>query len=127
MKQMNLWQRPIVFASLASIAVTGGLKTNSPAIASTVTPPAIQQSFLSQGQYQLAQTMNMTASTSCRLVVIKGPGVLNVRKRPSATSAVVATLKNGTQVTIVNRGSNGWVPISAPAQGYVYVTHLKMC
>ncbi len=63
-------------------------------------------------------------NSMCRRVVTKGTP-LNVRSTPGGR--IIGKLRNGTRVTIVNRGANGWVPISAPMRGYVSSRYLTYC
>lgn len=63
-------------------------------------------------------------NSMCRRVVTKGTP-LNVRSTPGGR--IIGKLRNGTRVTIVNRGRNGWVSISAPIQGYVSSRYLTYC
>ncbi|WP_424100582.1 SH3 domain-containing protein [Moorena producens] len=62
---------------------------------------------------------------NCREV--SAPQGLNVRKSPSFDGDIIGIIADGSKVTIVNRGSNGWVPISAPLQGYVTGKYLIYC
>ena len=62
---------------------------------------------------------------NCREVSRRGG--LYVRQEPSSNSAVVGVVPNGRNVTIENLGTNGWVPISAPLQGYVSAANLTYC
>jgi uncharacterized protein YgiM (DUF1202 family) len=62
---------------------------------------------------------------NCREVAARGG--LNVRREPSVNSAVVGVVPRGRNVTIENRGVSGWVPISAPFQGYVSSNYLRYC
>ncbi len=39
----------------------------------------------------------------------------------------LGALANRQRVTIVNRGENGWVPISEPVNGYISGADLKYC
>ncbi|WP_071884109.1 SH3 domain-containing protein [Allocoleopsis franciscana] len=48
-----------------------------------------------------------------------------VRQSPSINSAVVGVVPNNRNVTIENKGANGWVPISDPLQGYVSAAYLE--
>ena len=67
-----------------------------------------------------------TPTTSkCRQ--IQSTGGIAVRQIASGNATVVGTLNNGTQVTIVNRGANGWVPISAPVNGFIPSAFLILC
>jgi Bacterial SH3 domain len=61
----------------------------------------------------------------CRQVAVREG--IQVRKDPSLNSQVLGTLVNGQQVTIVNRGASGWVPISAPVNGYIVAVGLVQC
>ncbi|TVQ52774.1 MAG: hypothetical protein EA366_13840 [Spirulina sp. DLM2.Bin59] len=45
----------------------------------------------------------------------------------SAASETLATLVPETRVRITGAGSNGWVPISEPVQGFVIARHLTAC
>jgi|GEM_PF-909144 len=68
-----------------------------------------------------------TTSTTSKCRQIQSTGGIPVRKSASGNATVVGTLNNGTQVTIINRGVNGWVPISAPVNGYIPSTFLILC
>ncbi|HIK31743.1 MAG TPA: SH3 domain-containing protein [Oscillatoriales cyanobacterium M59_W2019_021] len=65
------------------------------------------------------------ATSFCRRVAAKEG--MPVRQNPSLNSAVLGSLIDGQEITIVNRGSNGWVPISSPINGYVLAVGLVMC
>ncbi len=67
---------------------------------------------------------SMTGDTCRQVVATDG---LNIRQSASASSPIVGSVANMQRVTIVNRGSKGWVPISAPVNGYVAVNYLKYC
>ncbi len=62
---------------------------------------------------------------NCRQVSARGG--LYVRREPSINSAIVGTVANGRNVTLENTGANGWVPISAPLEGYVSTAYLTYC
>jgi uncharacterized protein YgiM (DUF1202 family) len=62
---------------------------------------------------------------NCREVSKRGGAY--IRQEPSINSDVVGVVPNGRNVTIENRGANGWVPISVPLQGYVSATYLTYC
>lgn len=64
------------------------------------------------------------SSSNYRRVVVGSS--LRVRQEPSINSAIVGSLANGERVTIVNRGVNGWVPISSPVSGYVSSAYLRL-
>jgi uncharacterized protein YcfJ len=66
-----------------------------------------------------------TPTSSCRRVAAKEG--MPVRQNPSLNGAVLGTLIDGQDITIVNRGANGWVPISSPINGYVLAVGLVMC
>ena len=62
---------------------------------------------------------------NCREVSKRGGAY--IRQEPSINSDVVGVVPNGRNVTIENRGANGWVPVSVPLQGYVSATYLTYC
>ncbi|MGB3240373.1 MAG: SH3 domain-containing protein [Geitlerinemataceae cyanobacterium] len=66
-----------------------------------------------------------TPTSSCRRVAAKEG--MPVRQNPSLNSAVLGTVIDGQEIVIVNRGSNGWVPISSPINGHVLAVGLVMC
>jgi len=65
----------------------------------------------------------VTPSNNYRRVIATAG--LRVRQEPSINSPILGYLANGQRITIVNRGANGWVPISSPIQGYVSAAYLK--
>lgn len=65
------------------------------------------------------------ATSFCRRVAATEG--MPVRQNPSLNSAVLGSLIDGQEITIVNRGTNGWVPISSPINGYVLAVGLVMC
>lgn len=62
---------------------------------------------------------------NCRLVV-SGTGAV-IRQTPSTEGMIVGQVARGRRVTIENRGANGWVPISAPLEGYISSADLTDC
>jgi uncharacterized protein YgiM (DUF1202 family) len=50
-----------------------------------------------------------------------------VRQKPSPSSPIVKNLDYGRTVTIINRGTHGWVPITAPVDGYIAARTLSYC
>jgi hypothetical protein len=62
----------------------------------------------------------------CRQV-FPGIGGLNVRESPALSADVVTVLPAGSNVTLDNLGEGGWVPISAPVEGYVSSRYLRNC
>jgi uncharacterized protein YgiM (DUF1202 family) len=80
-------------------------------------------SYLSPCTAPVAERPVLTSS--CRRVAAKEG--MPVRQNPSLNGAVLGTLIDGQDITIVNRGANGWVPISSPINGYVLAVGLVMC
>ncbi|HIK28584.1 MAG: SH3 domain-containing protein [Oscillatoriaceae bacterium SKW80] len=70
-------------------------------------------------------TATATSTENCRRIL--SSEAVSVKKEPSATSESVGTLVNQQRVTIVNRGANGWVPISEPVNGYIPANKLILC
>ena len=88
--------------------------------AATTAPSALlRQTSQNTDEYQLAQTSN-----NCRRVDTSTT-YLNVRSSPGG--GIIGSLPDKTVVTIENTGSNAWVPISSPRQGYVYGAYLTLC
>lgn len=71
-----------------------------------------------------SQTTMMDGNT-CRQILSR-EGV-SIRKEASTESVILGSLANGQKVTIINRGANGWVPISAPVNGFVSSSVLIYC
>ncbi|MBW4560322.1 MAG: SH3 domain-containing protein [Mojavia pulchra JT2-VF2] len=69
-----------------------------------------------QGEYQLAQY-----SSNCRRIMARNG--LYVWQGPSVNSRIVGLLDYGRNVTVENRGKNGWVAISSPVNGYILHTN----
>ncbi|WP_086767969.1 SH3 domain-containing protein [Nostoc sp. 106C] len=69
-----------------------------------------------RGQYLLAEY-----SSSCRRVMARNG--LFVMQKPTVDGPVAALLDYGTNVTIRDRGKNGWVPVSSPVKGYILHTN----
>lgn len=65
------------------------------------------------------------APSNCRQV--KATNGLVVREEPSIDSERVGVVERGRNVTIVNLGTNGWVPIQVPLEGYVPANDLTYC
>lgn len=124
MKDKVGWQNyPIVMTSL--LLTTTVFAYPSFAVNTTklqlIQPSTLDQRLQeNQGKYQLAQT-----SGNCRQVRIRNG--LYVFDKPSIKGSVVGFLDYGQNVTIINRGKNGFVPISSPIQGYVFAEFLNLC
>lgn len=80
-------------------------------------------SYLAQCTDPIVETPVLT--NSCRRIAVKEG--MTVRQNPSLNGAVLGTLIDGQEISIVNRGANGWVPISSPINGYVLAVGLVMC
>jgi uncharacterized protein YgiM (DUF1202 family) len=75
-----------------------------------------------ENNYLLAQATD----TSCRQVIARSG--LYVRTEPTVNSTALGIIQSGRNVTIANTGgNNGWVPITAPMEGYVYGGFLGLC
>jgi uncharacterized protein YgiM (DUF1202 family) len=62
---------------------------------------------------------------NCRQV--KAINGLVVREEPSIDAARVGIVPRGRNVTILNLGADGWVPIQVPLEGYVPANDLTYC
>ncbi|NJN58239.1 MAG: SH3 domain-containing protein [Leptolyngbyaceae cyanobacterium SL_5_9] len=63
--------------------------------------------------------------SNCRQV--KARNGLVVREEPSIDSERVGVVPRGRNVTILNLGADGWVPIQVPLEGYVPANDLTYC
>lgn len=81
--------------------------------------------YVYAGWLGTCQAAVSTPPESCRLVV--GNQSTPIHKFPSAGAVTVGTITSGRRVTIENRGANGWVPISAPLEGYISSAYLTGC
>lgn len=52
---------------------------------------------------------------------------LNIRQSPAMTAAVIGVVPRGGTVNIDDLGSDGWVPIAEPMDGYVSSRYLTRC
>lgn len=82
-------------------------------------------SYLTLCEEPVPPSETATLSDNCRQVAVTGS--IRVREEASISSPIIGTLANRQRVTIVNRGENGWVPISAPVSGYISGADLKYC
>ncbi|MBD2773708.1 SH3 domain-containing protein [Iningainema tapete] len=124
MKQKSGWQKyPSLTTTLvltATVFVTPCLAVNTDQL-QEIESSALETTWQkNQGEYQLAKY-----SSSCRRVMARNG--LYVWRKPN-NGSFVTRLDYGQQVTIRNRGKNGWVPISAPVRGYIFNTnYLASC
>lgn len=124
MKQANGWQISTVVTTVLSLTFSAFYL---PAIAASTTPQGNRSSNSGQASLQGERSYKVAqaAIDNCRRV--EAQGGLVVRQQPSPQGAVVGVVPNGRNVTIQNRGANGWVPITAPLSGYVSAVFLKSC
>jgi uncharacterized protein YgiM (DUF1202 family) len=116
MKTINHTRNFLAAFAFLSLAVPS-LALISPANATTSERSVVQSS--AQEELVAVGTRSL-----CRRVATNG-SPLNVRSTPGGR--IIGKLRNRTRVTIVNRGKNGWVPISAPIEGYVSSRYLIYC
>lgn len=64
-------------------------------------------------------------TTTCRQVAATDG--MEVYRRPSLNADILGIVVDGQEVAIVNRGENGWVPISEPVNGYILGVGLVFC
>ena len=96
----------------------------SPSAAASPAPSPAPSAAAAPAPSAKPNPTSMTGDTCRQVVATDG---LNIRQSASASSPIVGSVANMQRVTIVNRGSKGWVPISAPVNGYVAVNYLKYC
>lgn len=115
--------------ALKSLAVVAMLSLSLPGL--NIFSAASANARMSQGYQGEITALNdggeylvASALTNCRRVNTKG-GRLFVRSSPNGR--IVGALRDGDYVRIINRGANGWVPVAAPVNGYVYARYLTYC
>ncbi|MBD0346105.1 MAG: SH3 domain-containing protein [Coleofasciculus sp. Co-bin14] len=123
MKKMSI--RGILVALLAlMVCLLGGLNAPAFAITDNTRSNSVQTAQLhssqSEGQILLAQ-----AAGECRAANRKIDIFSQASVAPNSTT--VRSLEANQTVTLAGGGSNGWVPVSAPATGYVIARYLKTC
>jgi uncharacterized protein YgiM (DUF1202 family) len=111
MQDQSIWQK---YTTLTNSILLTATVLVAPSFAADTNQTQIQREYL------LAQ-----ASDNCRQVIARNG--LNVRRQPTANSEAVGIIESARNVTIQNLGENGWVPITAPIQGYVYGGFLGSC
>lgn len=123
MKQIIKWQAFAAVTTSTALAMTAFPAFSTAAtvaISQSTQPSALVQNLLqNERKYQLSQ-----ASDNCRRVDTNTNN-LNIRSNPGG--GIIGSLPDTTLVTIENTGSNGWVPISSPQQGYVSGAYLTSC
>jgi hypothetical protein len=112
--------RGFINRELALLAVSLTVAIAIPAAPVRATPLAKSPSTDVPTSNQIAPV-----PANCRRTSVQVP--IGVRREPSFDSDLVGVLLRGTRVSIENLGANGWVPISAPYQGYVYAGYLTEC
>ncbi|HBL10687.1 MAG TPA: hypothetical protein DD379_04645 [Cyanobacteria bacterium UBA11162] len=123
MKQMIDWQTSVAVTVSVAFALAT-FPAASTAASTTMLTDILgstpgQTSLQNEANYELAQ-----ASDNCRRVDTRTTN-LNVRSSPGGR--IIGSLSDKTLVSIENTGSNGWVPISSPQQGYVFAGYLTLC
>lgn len=106
---------------LALVAGAALFQTNSPFALAELSQSEANSLLAQKSTYQLAQA----PQSSCRKVI--APRGLYVRQEPTSNSKALGIVASERNVTIKNRGASGWVPISAPLEGYVYGGFLGYC
>ncbi|MBE9040398.1 SH3 domain-containing protein [Oscillatoriales cyanobacterium LEGE 11467] len=72
----------------------------------------------------LIETTPIVASSCRQVSAAEG---MEVYQRPSLNGDILGRVVDGQEVTIVDRGENGWVPISEPVNGYILGVGLVFC
>ncbi|GJD17023.1 SH3 type 3 domain protein [Rivularia sp. IAM M-261] len=85
------------------------------------------QPFTQNATFQDNQTKYLIARNSSNCRQVRTRNGLYVLDQQSIKGSVVGFLDYGQDVTIRNRGKNGFVPISSPIRGYVLAEFLNSC
>ncbi|EAW36829.1 SH3 domain-containing protein [Lyngbya sp. PCC 8106] len=82
------------------------------------------EGYVTSANLAYCDTVGSTFPTSsCREVNVNTR--LNVRSQPGGE--IIGSLEAGQDISIENRGKNGWVPVFAPIEGYVAANFLELC
>ncbi|MDZ7965490.1 MAG: SH3 domain-containing protein [Nostoc sp. DedSLP03] len=103
-------------------------KTNSSSSWVAISSPQsgyISAAYLKQCGQPVSPSQTTSQTDNCRKIFVEG--VLRVRQEPSINSPILGVLQSGQQVTIKNRGKDGWVSISSPTNGYIPSIVLSSC
>ncbi|MGG6238181.1 SH3 domain-containing protein [Nodosilinea sp. AN01ver1] len=93
----------------------------------SATPVATAIARASETNATSPQTAPLLAqANTCRRVTPNING-LNVRQSPTLTADVIGVVPGGSTISLENTGQNGWVPITAPFDGYVSASYLIYC
>ncbi len=123
MKRMNVGPQmvaatlPVVAAAIA--LASPGAATSTERIYNSSSSP-LNASSSAEGGMQVAQ-----ASGVCRQVTARGG--LYVREQPNVYSRAIGAVPYGANVTVLAPQLEGWVPVSAPLQGYMFSVYLAPC
>jgi uncharacterized protein YgiM (DUF1202 family) len=118
------WHKSTMLTS--SLLLTATVFT-APAFAVDLNQTQSIQSSVPENTLAQNQTEHLLAQVSdnCRQVIARNG--LNVRREPTVNSEAIGIIDSGRNVTIQSLGTNGWVPITTPLQGYVYGGFLGAC
>lgn len=115
----------MMFEPQSKLALIGtALATAGLGVASAAVPAARAAEATVASSTQSAPLLAQV--DSCRQVTTAIRG-LNVRQGPTLSSNVIGVVPGGTDVTLADRGQNGWAPIVEPFNGYVSTSYLVYC
>ncbi|WP_141995237.1 SH3 domain-containing protein, partial [Bacillus sp. B4EP4a] len=75
---------------------------------------------------QYVKISNSSSGSSTATVTYTATANLNVRTGPSTANKIIATVKQGTKLTVTGKDANGWLKVSLNGQtGYVSSQYVK--
>ncbi|CAH0316241.1 Putative carboxypeptidase YodJ [Peribacillus simplex] len=76
---------------------------------------------------QYVKISNSSSGSSTATVIYTATANLNVRTGPSTANKIIATVKQGTKLTVTGKNANGWLKVSLNGQtGYVSSKYVKV-
>ncbi|ASS92508.1 D-alanyl-D-alanine carboxypeptidase [Peribacillus simplex NBRC 15720 = DSM 1321] len=76
---------------------------------------------------QYVKISNSSSGSSTATVTYTSTANLNVRTGPSTANKIIATVKQGTKLTVTGKNANGWLKVSLNGQtGYVSSKYVKV-
>ncbi|MFJ5623304.1 D-alanyl-D-alanine carboxypeptidase family protein [Peribacillus loiseleuriae] len=77
-------------------------------------------------QYVKVNVSDFSSDSSTETVIYTTTANLNIRTGPSTANKIITTVKEGTQLTVVGKATNGWLKVSLKGQtGYVSSQYVK--
>jgi hypothetical protein len=123
MNKMSHWGKSIALGAFA-LGTLGNIEAMAAPPAESITANAtLEQTQVSSSPNELQLAQGLVGQ--CRAA----NRTLDIFEQPSVApdSETLLTIDPNIRVTLAGPGSEGWIAVSAPVQGYVIARHLKLC